>query len=263
MLTGLQQLNIELTSRCDKNTLCFMCGHQGEGVAIPRGDMDLDLFAKIILQLQSPIIVSFHRDGDPLAYPHLSEALWMSQHLPTSIVTHGERLGEMAAKIINRCTTVTVSVIPRDPDREIQLASVREFLKVKGDRGPMVQLKFVGTIDDAREYEDLGVPIIGRALHSKKGSFQYRHVEPVVPEIRVCLDFLSRPTVDWQGNMSICNRLDLKEEGILGNLNNESLDSLWNGPVRQRMLRAHLAGRRGDANALCAGCAYWGIPSDV
>jgi radical SAM protein with 4Fe4S-binding SPASM domain len=122
-------------------------------------------------------------------------------------------------------------------------------------------LKCVGAISDIAKYEKLGVPITNRALHNKNGSFGYVRAEPIVPEIQVCLEFLSRPTVDWRGRVFQCNRLDTKDEGLIGDLNYQSLDEIWNGPIRQGMLKAHLDGERGKANNLCSGCRYWGIPT--
>lgn len=259
-LAGLQQLNIELTSRCDKETLCSFCGHQNGEKDLQRGDMDFGLLRALRGQVEPHTIISFHRDGDPLAYPFIFHALRVFQGFPVSIVTHGERLHACAEAIIGFATTVTVSIIPNDPDREMQLKSVKAFLYAKGDQAPQVQLKFVGTIANPEEYEALGVPIIGRALHSKKGNWNYR-VEPAVPEIRVCLDFLSRPTVDWRGRVFMCNRLDPEDVGLIGDLNTQSLDEIWNGTTRKLMLAQHLRGRRDLANSLCAGCHYWGIPA--
>src|SRR5258706_964929 len=168
MLTGLSQLNIELTSRCDKHTLCFMCGHQN-GAVNPRlkfGDMDFELLRAIATQLAPPVVISFHRDGDPLVYPRLGDALRLFEGFPTSIVTHGEALGRRAEEIIGLCTSVTVSGIPNDPDRELQLESIAAFLAKKGARRPMVQLKCVGAVQNLGTYDALGIPITNRALHS-------------------------------------------------------------------------------------------------
>ncbi len=265
MLTGLRQVNIELTSRCDRHTLCAFCGHQDRKTNpnLQFGDMDFKLLYSIYEQIAPPIVASFHRDGDPLVYPSLGEALYLFKEFPVSIVTHGEALNRRADDIIDKCTTVTVSVIPNDPDRDIQLASIAGFLRKKGALRPMFQLKFVGAIEPKAviEYEKFGVPIIGRALHSKKGSFLYHRIEPAVPEIRVCLDFLGNPTVDWRGRVFACNRLDTESRGQIGDLNEQSLDEIWNGPVRQAMLQAHLAGRRDLANNLCKACTFWGIPT--
>ena len=263
MLTGLSQLNIELSSRCDRRTLCGFCGHQDRKTNpnLKFGDMDFALLERIREQLSPPIIISCHRDGDPLVYGRLRDALKLFADFPVSIVTHGEALDRRADEIIGNCTTVTVSVIPNDPDRELQLASIIGFLAKKRDRAPMLQLKFVGRIENPEEYERLGVPIINRALHSKKGNWNYHKIDPIVPEVRVCLDFLGRPTVDWRGMVYACNRLDVNGDGLIGDLNKQSLDEIWNGEKRHAMLRSHLAGRRDLANPLCASCNFYGVPT--
>ena len=258
-LPGLSQINIELTANCSKRTKCFMCGHTS--FHNPDSNMSFALLESLVRQLPSPIIASLHRDGDSLDYPELQRALELLSPFVTSIVTHGERLAERAEEIIGRATTVTVSIVPNDPDRDIQLESIRSFLEKKGDRPPTLQLKFVGQIPDPSPYEALGVRIINRALHSKKGNWSYVRVSPIAPECGVCLDFLSRPTIDWRGRMFVCNRLSPDDAGLIGDLTKQSLDEIWNGPERARMLKAHISGRRDLANPLCASCESWGIPT--
>lgn len=262
MLTALSQLNIELTSQCDRATKCGFCGHQSLTVNpnLQYGDMPMKLLWKIREQVTPPITISMHRDGDPLAYPLLFGALKLFTGFPVSVVTHGEALNRRADEIIDNCTSVTVSVIPNDPDRKLQLESMRGFLAKKGDRSPMLQLKCVGNVENIEEYEALGVPITNRPLHHKKGNWTYQ-TPPKRPEINVCLDFLSRPTIDWRGRMFICNRLDTSDAGMIGDLNEQSLDEIWNGPKRKAMLEHHLKGRRDLANPLCASCNFWGVPS--
>jgi hypothetical protein len=263
MLTGLQQISLELTSRCSKKTTCFMCGHQSPKVNpnIQFGDMAFSLIESIANQISPPIIVSMHRDGDSVDFHRLGDALREFEGFPVSLVTHGERLAEKADEIIGLCTAVTVSVIPNDPDRDLQIEAVAEFLRKKGDRRPRVQLKCVGAISDIHKYQKLGLPITNRALHSAKGNWNYHRIEPLVPEVQVCLDALSRPAVDWRGRMFLCQRLDTRDEGLIGDLNTQTLDQVWNGPERQRMLRAHLDGKRGEANNLCAHCDFYGVPT--
>lgn len=263
MLTGLSQINLELSSRCDRKTLCFCCGHQDRKTNpnLKFGDMDFALLESIARQVPAGIIASFHRDGDSLIYGRLREALALFAHCPRSVVTHGETLGSRADEVIENCTTITVSVIPKDKDRELQLASVREFLRKKGERGPVLQLKFVGDIENPEPYLALGVPIIGRRLHSKKGNWSYQREDPPVPEIRVCLELISHPSINWRGQVFACQRLAPNDEGLIGDLNSQSLDAIWNGHVRAEMLRHHLAGRRDLAGGLCPDCKYWGIPA--
>jgi len=264
MLAGLSQINIELTSRCNKHTLCGFCGHQNPKVFpnLKFGDISAALLYKIRDELPGGIIVQFHRDGEPIDYKELHLALdaFYRSGFITSIVTHGENLWKRYTDIINNCTTVTVSVFKGDPDFDIQFESVRKFLEVKQDLPPMVNIKIVGEMDGEQleAWESLKVPIIRRVLHVPSGNHKYAKRDPTIPEVMVCGDFLSHPSVDWEGNLFICNRLDTEYRGLLGNLNDYSLDELWNGSKRKGWLGSHLMGKREDVPA-CKGCKFWGI----
>jgi len=117
-------------------------------------------------------------------------------------------------------------------------------------------------VDDLDAYSFLKLPIIGRSLHNKSRNQQYQS-SPPIPEIRVCLDFLHRPTVDWRGKVYNCNRLDPTEAGLIGDVTQNTLQDVLNGPLRARMMQAHLSGHREQANALCASCRFWGIPTEA
>jgi hypothetical protein len=241
-----------------------MCGHQNQAVnPITYGDMDYGLLEAIRRQVEPGILISFHRDGEPTAYHRLRSALELFSGFCVSLVTHGLNLGTLAEEIIDRCTTVTVSVFRGDKDAQAQLEALRCFLRIKGDRAPQVQVKIVGDMlnDAVEEYEALGVRVIRRLIHVPIDNSKYAHRAPTVPEVGICLDALHRPTISWTGEVYLCNRLDPQRSLLIGKLPEESLDSVWNGPIRQRMLEAHKAGRRDLANPLCATCLHWGTPS--
>jgi radical SAM protein with 4Fe4S-binding SPASM domain len=241
-----------------------MCGHQNPDVnPITYGDMDYGLLERIRVQTPSGIVISFHRDGEPTAYPRLKDALSLFDGFVTSIVTHGLNLERVADAIIGRCTTLTVSVFRGDKDAEAQLKVLKGFLAAKNDRLPIVQVKIVGDMlqDGIEEYEALGVRVIRRLIHVPIDNSKYAHRAPVVPEVGICLDALHRPTIAQDGRMYLCNRLDAQGHGYIGDANTETLESIWNGPTRQRMIEAHKAGRRDLANPLCKSCLHWGTPS--
>ena len=264
-LAGLAQLSIELSSRCDKTHLCPMCGHQNAAInPIFYGEMSYGLVEAIRREVAEGVTISFHRDGEPTAYGRLREALDLFCGFTTSLVTHGLNLGRQAQEIIGRCTTVTVSVFRGDSDAAAQLRSLKEFLAFKGDQPPLVQVKIVGDMeqDGIEEYEALGVRVIRRLIHVPISNSKYAHRMPTIPEVGVCLDALHRPSIAQDGKVYLCNRLDPAGHTQIGNLYENTLDEIWNGPVRQRMLDAHKAGRRDLANDLCKGCQFWGIASE-
>lgn len=267
MLNGLTQLNIELTSRCDKHTLCAFCGHQDPSVhpTLSFGDMDAVLWHRLaadVREIGRHLVVQFHRDGDPLAYRAIQEPLEYFWANIRSIVTHGERLAERADQLIGHCESVCVSIFRGDPDRDLQLTALRRFLEIKGDKLPRVFVKVVGdmTDDELRPYTDLSVPVLRRAIHTPMGNAKYAHRVPTLPEHGLCLDLLHHPSIAWDGRVYLCNRLDTHDLGLIGNLNEESLDRIWNGTLRADYLQKHVAGRRDDVPP-CKGCLYYGIPT--
>jgi radical SAM protein with 4Fe4S-binding SPASM domain len=92
------------------------------------------------------------------------------------------------------------------------------------------------------------------------GSFNYRKLNPTIPEIGICLDFLHHLAVNKDGKVSICVRFDPKGLGVIGDATYQSLDEIWNSPVRKEWLSRHKEGRR-DEIPLCSYCHFWGVPT--
>ena len=98
MLSGLAHIFLEVSSRCDKKTLCSICGHQSPkfNPNLQLGDMDFSILEKVRGELGNGVEISFHHDGDPLVYDRLLDALDLFAGFVTSIVTHGQALGRRA-----------------------------------------------------------------------------------------------------------------------------------------------------------------------
>lgn len=265
-LTGLAQINVELTSACNKQTLCGFCGHQNSAIHPDRRDgaMSPDLVRSLALALDPlgrNVVVQFHRDGDPLAV-NPGWALGRFHRNIRSLVTHGETLGRLAPQIVENCEAVTVSIFRGDPDRSLQLDSLREFLAYKRDRLPRVFLKVVGDMsdDELDEYAALDVPLMRRLLHIARGNARYAGGLPAMPEHGVCLDLLHHPSVAWDGRVYVCNRLDPTDRGLIGDLKTQTLGEIWNGELRAQWIQMHLDGRREQVPP-CRDCQYYGIPT--
>lgn len=261
MLTGLAHVNIELTSRCNKN--CWMCGRrkrERENGPQDYGDMPLDMVAKIAVQIPPGVVVQLHNNGEPLLYPQFGEALAMFQHCYTSLTTNGKLLVEKADEIHQNLYSIAVSVFPDDPEADEQFETVREFVSFGfGFLLQRVIIRALGDVDTTR-YEDLGLPVARRLLHAPDGSRDYRAGSPTIPEIGVCLDLLHSLAIDRYGNVSCCVRYDPEGKGILGNVMDERIATLWNSDCRHRWIDYHLFGERWRA-PLCATCDYWGVPT--
>jgi len=258
---GLTTVNVELTSRCNKN--CWMCGRRKidrdyPEIAMKYGDMELELAESIAKQLPEGIIVQLHNNGEPLLYPQFRKAAGLFNRQIRCMDTNGKLIVEKADEIIDNLDTLTISTFEHDKEVDEQYKLIKEFLIIKGKRKPSVIIRCLGNMDLDR-YKKLGCIIATRILHSPMGSFKYKG-NPTVPEIGICLDLLNHMVISHDGGVSICVRFDPGRLGVIGDANKTTLIEIWNSPKRREWLRYHIEGRR-DKVPLCSYCEFWGVPT--
>jgi radical SAM protein with 4Fe4S-binding SPASM domain len=261
-LSGLGNINIELTSRCNKS--CWMCGRRKvekeyPDLALEYGDMDFELVKKIAEQLPHNIVVQFHNNGEALLYSRFGDAVRLFKKQVTNVVTNGKLLLEKAGEIIDNLDTIAISVIENDPESDEQYEIISKFLELKGDKKPFTILRLNGEVDPLR-YEKFGLILATRIIHSPMGSFNYRKKNPAIPEIGICLDFLHHLAINSKGKVSICVRFDPKGVGVIGDAQTQSLEEIWNCKKRMEWLEHHKQGKR-DKVPLCSYCQFWGVPT--
>lgn len=260
-LHGLCNVNVELSSRCNKD--CWCCGRRKREKDNPElisgyGDMDLKLARTIATQLPEGIVVQLHNNGEGMLHPNFGVAVHIFHRQITNIVTNGKLLVKRASSIIDHLDTLTVSVIENDPEADEQYGILQEFLSLKGNRKPYTILRLNGEVDRQR-YETLALLITTRTLHNPLGSFGYRR-SPTIPETGICWDFLHHLSIDRMGRVSICVRFDYKGRGIIGDINQEPLWDIWNGEKRMTWKQFHVQGKR-SLVPLCSRCSFWGVPT--
>jgi len=258
---GLTTVNIELTTRCNKD--CWMCGRRKverdcPEIAIDYGDMEFGLVKSIAEQLPEGIVIQLHNNGESLLYPRFGEAAKLFTKQIRCLDTNGKLLMEKADEIINNLDTVTISVIENDHEADEQYRVVKKFLKIKKNKKPIVIFRLLGKID-AEKYKKLGCIVVTRILHSPMGSFNYGK-NPTIPEIGICLDFLNHMVICKNGEVSTCVRFDPHKLGIIGDCRRAPLVNIWNNPKRKKWLKNHMEGRR-DKIPLCRCCEFWGVPT--
>jgi MoaA/NifB/PqqE/SkfB family radical SAM enzyme len=261
-LYGLTTINVELTSRCNKE--CWICGRRRVEKDYPElvlkyGDMDFSLVEDIARQLPPRILVQLHNNGEALLYPRFSDAVRQLNRQITNVVTNGKLLVKKSDEIIDNLDTMAISIIEKDPETDEQYKIIEEFIRIKGEKKPHTILRLNGEVDKDR-YRKLGLTMATRNIHSAFGSFNYARQNPTIPEIGICLDFLNHPAIDRTGKMSICVRFDPKGLGLIGDVNKQSIHEIWNSPKRLEWLTCHKQGRR-DLVPLCSYCHFWGVPT--
>ena len=257
---GLGYINIELTSRC--NAKCWMCGRRKTEREHPElcnfGDMDFNLVKRIASQLPKRIVTAMHFNGCPLLYPKLGEALFLFKNQTRVLDTNAILLVKKADDIINNLDTITISVIENDPIGDAQFETVKEFIKIKGNRKPRIIYRLLGKIDKAERWYKLPGIIATRTLHHPMGSYSYEK-RVITPEIGICLEMLGHLVIDRYGDVYPCVRYNLFRENILGNVKVDKLVDIWNGKKRQALLQKHIDGKRNEI-PFCNKCQFWGCP---
>ena len=258
-MNGLTNINVELTSRCNKE--CWMCGRRERDKLYGKqdyGDMDFGMVREIALQVPEGIIVQFHNNGEGLLYPRFGDAVQLFNHCVTNIVTNGKLLVKKADEIIGNLNSLSVSIFERDTEADEQYDILGNFLALKGNKLPFVTLRFIGNVDRKR-YKKFGLLEISRTLHDPAGSINYWR-EPTIPEVGVCWDFMTRLSINRYGDVSPCVRFDPDGDLVLGNINSKGLSALWYSEKRLAMKEKHCIGRRNDIPFCGQKCHYWGVP---
>ena len=260
MLSGLTNVNVELTSRCNKQ--CAMCGRRKIERDYPElakwGDMDYEMVKAIATQIPAGVVCQFHDNGEPLIYPLLGQALKLFRNHIRCLDTNGTALIEKAEEIIDSLETITISTFEGDDESSEQYKLVKEFLALKGKRKPNVIIRMLGHVAFEDYYRRMGVLVAKRQFHSPMGNSDYKR-QPTIPEIGICINALSHLSIKRDGTVSMCVTFDPHRQGVIGNIKDTSLDELWNGQARQIALQNHIRGERWK-NPLCQSCSYWGIP---
>ena len=263
-MNGLASINVELTSHCSKS--CWMCGRRKlSNDTIDAGNMPLPMVKKIARQVPAGVTVQLHNNGDPLCYPHLKSAIRAFNHCVTGFNTNAKLLTDKADDIKN-LDALTISIIPEDPEGEDQLLKVQSYLELDIEKPKMIIFRFLGDTEKIKHYkafirlaEEHGCFLAFRQLHAPAGSFEYES-GVTMPEMGICLEMLHKLSIDRYGNVSPCVRFDPYNQHVLGNLDTLSLQQIWNGTDRKKMIRHHLQGRRDLADIICASCHFYGIP---
>jgi len=254
---GISTVNIELTSRCNKD--CWMCGRRRQEKLDPDyfatlGNMPLWMVHKIADQLDPGTVVQLHWNGEPTLYPNLHEASKILDiaGMYVCMDTNGLALHEHKLDFF---WSVTVSVVQGDSEENYaqQLRNIKWLCDIFHGK---INIRELGSVP-AMVYPDRA-DVIKRILHAPEMSRDYEK-EVTKPEIGVCLDLLHHPAIDRKGNVYPCVRFNPEGKNLLGNVDDKPLSEIFTCDRRLEMIRLHFAGRRHDVD-LCNQCDYYGIP---
>lgn len=219
--------------------------------------MPIEMAEDIAEQVPTGTVVQFHWNGEPTLYPRLGDSLRLFEHCFRSFNTNGWLLVEKAGEIIGNLESLVISVHEKELEADEQYRTVREFVKIKGDKKPFMVYRLLGDADVLRNWHRLPGLIVTRTLHNPMGSRDYK--KPVtIPEIGVCWDFLTHLAIDRYGIASICVRFDPDNLGMIGHVKDMSLEEIWARKF-EMWGEYHFRGER-EKVPLCKTCEFWGVP---
>ncbi len=260
-------VHIATTNLC--NAACIMCPHHK---LKKFGNMDMKLYKKIIDncdRLKVPnLILSFF--GEPLIDKHLIERIKYakSKGIYVGFSSNASLLTEEWAKnlIDSGLDSITISMDGYSKEvyerirKNLKFEEVKEniqgLIKMKkklNSKTPSVSLVLVEMEENKGEIKQFykewkgkvqGINIINMRnwadtieKESTKESFHSKKNMPRKP----CLPLWTEMYVDWEGKVVLCCD-DWNSTTILGNLNKQTIEDIWNGKILTKIREAHKKG---------------------
>ena len=263
---------IETTNLCDKE--CRICVHKN--MTRKQGFMDLGLFKSIVDQISFAEVIFPYFLGEPLLHKDIYEMIryCKSKGLYTSISTDGNLLNEdnckkiVEAKLdhlqisLNSTNKSGYEAIDPKGDFQAVLENIDRFLSINKGRVDFYVsiLNMKCGVKDwqafVKAWRKKGLEVRFKFFVDwnandpsiqEFGSFPARRRKDVYP----CDWLWQQFHVLWDGRVIPCC-FDYDGTQILGDVNVDSIKSIWNGRAYTDMRRAHL--NDGAAISLCSGC---------
>jgi MoaA/NifB/PqqE/SkfB family radical SAM enzyme len=250
-------LMIENTNHC--NAECVMCPR--DTLSRKRGFMDFGLFEKIMKEVSSvrrKPVTHLHGFGEPLLDKLLAERIQLAKTCGitrTYLVTNASLLfPETSRKIIGAgLDKMKISFYGTDEESynttmerlnfKVTFQNITEFLRIRKDmkRGnPRLILQYIPNETNhakTEEFKALWSSLIDTkvgdclnvsSLHNYGGGRAYNHLGKKI--VSVCYFPWTSMSVLWDGRVVTCC-MDSNGVQVLGDLNSQSIQEVWNGPV--------------------------------
>jgi radical SAM protein with 4Fe4S-binding SPASM domain len=268
-------LQIEPTSIC--NYRCVFCyqidaefTHRANG---HMGMMTLDLFRRIIDQAEGNCeAITLASRGEPLICPDFEKMLeyLRGKFLGLKINTNASLLDERKSHAILQADVNTLvfsadaaseplySQLRVKGNLERVLKNVRRFREIKDRHYPNSQI--ITRVSGVKYSTDQSLPemerfwgeLVDQVAFVEYNPWENTYEQPPNEVTTPCSDLWRRTFVWFDGTVNPCD-VDFKSTMAVGNVNEETLTSLWTGQKYSALREAHLARRR-SAVSPCNRC---------
>jgi len=262
-------IDIELSSRCQLK--CPMCFRQHRPIE-KQGHISLNLFKKIIDEIAGKVYsIKFTGRGEPLLHPQIQECLAYLKGKPfgeIAMITNGLIMDRTIQECVidNELDFISFSIDGlstqyehiRNPGKYEQIhnivSSLHQLRESNQRHRPMIRIQSVKLPPtDEKRYLDTWNTISDDILFLYFKDFAAD--APNIQEERyVCPLLYQRMMIHFDGTIPMCIN-DEYEESIMGNINNNTIKTIWHGRQFSRARSAHVAGERTSDYVNCNRCA--------
>ena len=283
-LPGPPRIQIQTQGGC--NARCVFCPNEEVLRAkLPQGRMDPALFQKIIDELAEtdPRRVSLYLMNEPLLDKRLPEfARYVAERIPTTstlVTSNGTNLTEAMAEALVDSGLQRLKVSLQSLDRETNsrimgarvdsekvvrnVLATRRIMKEKRARRFDLRVSMVVTSLNEREIEEArrfwkrhNIRLVTSALENRGGNIaQTEDLNAYGMQSRShgCIRPSREMCVLWNGDVVLCC-VDWNRTQVVGNLAEQTVREVWNGPRLQEIRRALDANDVPAMPDICANC---------
>lgn len=249
--------------------------------------LDFDLYEKIIDEISKHEVdlVRFTGDGEPLLHKRILEMIRYAKVKvkgKVNLTTNGLLLNKGIDKFllelpidfidisIDAFSEEKYNLIRRGGDYKKLMLNIHELIRVKTEmRSPtkimvnMINQELVrDEIEQFREYwSSLVDYVLIRNLHTVNNYLTVEGKTATDDKRYPCPHLYKRLTVDFNGNVKFCAH-DWFDNAIVGNLKEQLISEIWNGPRYKKLRIQHEEGKFKQI-PICSECQDWkSVPWD-
>jgi len=273
-------INIEISSIC--NLKCTHCPPHMDifkGQSRKHNNMGLSTFNKIMDEIDKfgKRSISLHKDGEPLLHPNIEEILnrvKLNQDHLVYLTTNGHKLNKRINEILlkNKIDIINISLGAATAEFYEKIRG-RDFIKVMDNINCLLEdikkaawkPRIIMQIIELSEF-----PEMKEEIKKFKQTWQTRDVEisiwkklnwGVFKENSVfsyrypCYSLWESFNINSNNIVTACC-MDWKQELVIGNIENNRIEEIWQDDLLRRLRVMHINGEESKIE-MCEKCNYW------
>lgn len=273
-------LLIEPTSICNlRCVMCFQIDKTFGGEKSFMGRMGLDLFKDLIDQAHEggTKAITLASRGDPTLNKNLGSMLeyMKGKFLEVKLNTNGILLNDELSRSIlaNEVTDLVFSIDSYERENYEEIRKKAKFEKVVDNIKRFMEIRDLEFPNHRTTVRVSGVKVDEKQNKHDFNKFWSRFVDYNVlvdmqerwdtynnderpsEMLLPCDHLFERMYVWWDGKVNPCD-IDYKSSLAVGDVNNQSIREIWNGPKYTALRKKHLQGMRSEYS-VCAKCDLW------